>query len=306
MGNAFSFGWEDGLIVFIQRYMSEIAVKIAAVITEFGDAMILVGIVGLFYWALNKELGKKLIVNLSLVNIVNPCLKCFVRRLRPYMVNNEIKCLKPVNGEGEIYDIVSQEYSFPSGHAVNCVSVYGMLIKAARSKVWKVILTVLILLVGVSRFALGVHYPTDVIAGWIISLICISLNGLLVKKLGRNKTYILFDIIGLAGFFFARTNDFYTGYGMMLGGTLGILFEEKYVNFESTAKPVHAVIRTVVGAGLYLGLNELMKLPFTAEFLNSGTLAAFIVRAVRYTVVVFILLGVYPMSFRLIKKREKN
>ena len=297
MGNIFCFGWEEKLIIFIQQYMPQFMVKFAALITEFGDAMVLVGVVGMFYWALNKELGKKLVINLTLINIVNPWLKCIVRRLRPYMANSEIQCLNPVNTEGDIYDVVSQDFSFPSGHAANCVSVYGKLCKNSRSKVWKFVLILLTLLVGISRFALGVHYPTDVIVGWLIAAICLVLYSRIERKLGRNKTYLLLALIGLAGFFFARTNDFFTGYGMMVGAVLAILFEEKYVRFEGTKKPLRVIIRTVVGAGLYLGLNELLKLPFTAEFLNSGTLPAFIVRAARYALIAFLLLGVYPVSF---------
>lgn len=299
MGNVFSFDWENQLIIGIQKYMSDTMTGIASFITEFGDAMILVAIVGLFYWSLNKNLGKRLFIYLSLANIVNPCIKCLVRRMRPYMVNNEIECLKPVNNEGDIYDIVSQEYSFPSGHAVNSVSVYGTLLFNLKNKVWKILFGLLILLVGISRFSLGVHYPTDILAGWAVALICVIIYDYSENKLGKYKTYILFDIIGLFGFFIAETNDFFTGYGMMLGGTLGIIFEEKYVKFDGTKKILTVVIRTIIGAGLYLGLNELLKLPFTTEFLNSGTLLSFSIRAARYAIVVFVLIGVYPLSFKL-------
>ena len=66
MGNVFYFGWEEKLIIFVQQFMSRFMVEFAAFITEFGDAMVLVGVVGMFYWALNKELGKKLIINLNI------------------------------------------------------------------------------------------------------------------------------------------------------------------------------------------------------------------------------------------------
>lgn len=298
--------WEDKIILFIQKYMSSIPVKLAGIITEFGDATLLVLIMGLFYWALNKELGKKLIVYLGFANIANPCLKSVVKRLRPYMANRDIKCLKPVNKEGDIYDVITQEYSFPSGHANSSMTVYATLSKNSKKSSWKIILTVLIILVGVSRFALGVHYPTDVLAGWLLSIICITLFNLLEKLLGRNRAFILLDIIGLAGFFIAETNDFYTGYGLLLGSTLGIMFEEKNVRFKGTKKVIPVILRTIIGAGLYLGLNTLLKMPFSTEFLNSGTTPAFIVRAARYTVIVFLLIGVYPALFNLFGKKSSK
>lgn len=306
MGNAFSFVWEDKLIILIQRFIPGFLVKFASLISDFGDATLLVGVLGLFYWALNKELAKKLFVHLSFVNIVNPCLKSTVRRLRPYMVNRDIQCLKPVNSEGDIYDVVSQEFSFPSGHAANSIAVYGTLFRNSKKGIWKTVLVLLILFIGISRFTLGVHYPTDVLAGWLISALCISLYSLLEKKIGRNKAFVLLDILGIAGFFIARTNDFYTGYGMLLGGTLGIMFEEKAVNFEGTKKFLPALLRTLIGVGLYFGLNSLLKLPFTEEFLNSGTLPAFMIRAARYTAVVFTLIGLYPLTFKIGKSRRSE
>lgn len=65
-------------------------------------------------------------------------------------------------------------YSFPSGHAMMSVLFYGMtaylLIRATKSWKWKISLSMgtltLILLIGLSRLALGVHYLTDVLGGW--------------------------------------------------------------------------------------------------------------------------------------------
>lgn len=298
MGISFCFDWENELIIFFQQYMSEITVKIFSAITEFGDAIILVGVIGMFYWAINKDLGKKLIIYLSFINIVNPSIKGIVQRSRPYLANPEIKCLKAVTTEGDINNVVAQEFSFPSGHAVNCATVYGTLAKNSRHKGWQILLIILCILVGISRIALGVHYPTDILAGWLIAFLCIILFNLLEKNLGKYKTFILLDIVGLAGFFFVKTNDFYTGYGMLLGSTTAIMFEEKYINFKGTKKPLPVIIRTVVGAGLFIVLDKLFKLPFSAEFLNSGMTCAFIVRAARYAITVFLLLGVYPISFR--------
>jgi undecaprenyl-diphosphatase len=69
-------------------------------------------------------------------------------------------------------------YSFPSGHAMMSVLFYGMtaylLINAIKNWKWQVSLSVgaftLILLIGLSRIALGVHYLTDVLGGWSAGL----------------------------------------------------------------------------------------------------------------------------------------
>ena len=48
-----------------------------------------------------------------------------------------------------------------------------------------------------------------------------------------------------------------------------------------------------------LGLNAVLKMPFSKELLEAGDLSAHLIRAVRYAVVVFVLIGVYPMLFKL-------
>ena len=62
------------------------------------------------------------------------------------------------------------------------------------------------------------------------------------------------------------------------------------------------MLRVLGGVAVFFGLNTLLKLPFSKEFLESGTLAAYLVRTLRYAVVIFVDMGVYPLVFRLTGK----
>ena len=65
-------------------------------------------------------------------------------------------------------------YSFPSGHAMGTMALAAALVVVTwptRARWWVVAAgSVLVLLVGLSRVYLGVHYPSDILAGWAASL----------------------------------------------------------------------------------------------------------------------------------------
>lgn len=67
-------------------------------------------------------------------------------------------------------------FSFPSGHAAVSLAMVLPLV-SAFPPAWGLTLMVLALLVGISRAYLGVHYPGDVVAGWILALAASSLVG---------------------------------------------------------------------------------------------------------------------------------
>ncbi len=61
--------------------------------------------------------------------------------------------------------------SYPSGHANNAAVVYIlfiMLVPQARHPGWQVLAGAMILITGLSRIMLGMHWPTDVIGGWLL------------------------------------------------------------------------------------------------------------------------------------------
>mgnify|MGYP003304540669 CR=1 FL=1 len=102
------------------------------------------------------------LLNLIVIVLFNQGLKLLFSRPRPF----------------EWMLVGETGYSFPSGHAMVSVAFYGMIIyliwrtnlDKKYKKLWTIILVVLVLLIGLSRIYLGVHYASDIVAGFTISL----------------------------------------------------------------------------------------------------------------------------------------
>ena len=109
-----------------------------------------------------KKIGFILTLNVLLCSGLNTVIKHIFLRPRPVG-------LKLIKQGG---------YSFPSGHSMMAVAFFGILIYLVCKSKWKKsikillssLLTVLILLIGISRIYLGVHFASDVLAGFAIAL----------------------------------------------------------------------------------------------------------------------------------------
>lgn len=305
-GNVFYLNWEPVLMEWMQRDMGKVSIWIASIVTALGEETALILVLGYIYWCYDKKMAKFLGTNIVVGLIVNPMLKNVVFRTRPYMNHGGIKCLRPVDASANIYNISAQGYSFPSGHATNASTVFGTIAAYKKRKFFVFIGVIIPLAVGISRVALGVHYPTDVLAGWISGCaIVILITWIQGKVENKNLLHLCIFLLALPGCLYCKTNDYFTALGTMAGFFLAIPFEERFVKFEGTKSISFSILRILGGIAVYLIINKLLKLPFSKEFLDSSLWTAYAVRTVRYAVVIFCMLAVYPVCFKIkIKRRE--
>ena len=143
--------------------ISDFATPIAKFITNFGGAIILIILAPmLFIFIKNKKIGVSIISNLAIITVLNQLLKRIVQRPRPT----------------EFRIVEESGYSFPSGHSMVSMAFYGysiyLIYKYVKNKYLKwisiILLSILICSIGISRIYLGVHYTSDVLGGFFISI----------------------------------------------------------------------------------------------------------------------------------------
>ena len=152
-----------GYTIISKYLISEFTTPIAKTITNFGGAYWIIGVsICLLFFIKNKKIGISVCLNLILVTLLNYILKQILQRPRPIE-----------------YRIIDESgYSLPSGHSMVSMAFYGYLIyliyKYINNKYlkWSLItlLSLLIISIGISRIYLGVHYTSDVIAGFLVAI----------------------------------------------------------------------------------------------------------------------------------------
>lgn len=155
--------FDNTVYEMISSFISQPFTTFAKAITTIGSEYIIIPIcitLTIVFW--KKVYGKFVLINLCTTFIINQGLKFLIKRPRPSDYNL----------------IIEKGFSFPSGHSMIAMAFYGYIIyliyKEVKNKYikWSLIsiLTTIIILIGLSRIYLGVHYASDVLAGFIISL----------------------------------------------------------------------------------------------------------------------------------------
>lgn len=164
-----------GYNIISKLLMSDTMTNIAKIITNFGGPVYIVIIAIIFAIAVkNKKISISVFINLIVVTLINQIIKNILQRPRPTE-----------------YRIIEQGgYSFPSGHSMVSMAFYGyfiyLIFRYVKNKYLKYVLSTLLLFliisIGISRIYLGVHYTSDVLGGFLLSISYLIIYTSIAKK----------------------------------------------------------------------------------------------------------------------------
>ena len=163
--NADSISTFDNFIYnHVKNLINPNTTKFFKIVTELGNYTVMVPIIIVLYlFNKDKSFNRYFTINLVSVFLSNFIVKSIIRRDRPIDINL----------------IIENGFSFPSGHSMVSFAFYGFIIyylyytdlKKPIKYGLMTLLSFIILLIGLSRIYLGVHYASDVIGGFLLAFI---------------------------------------------------------------------------------------------------------------------------------------
>ena len=170
----------DKFIPYIAKHRTKFATNFFKIITNVGSIYFLILVVLVFLiFTKNKKDGLFAAANLTVIGVLCVIIKYIVRRVRPQ----------------NVAAVAEIGFSFPSAHAMLSVAVFAVLIyfafKYFKNKTLKISLAIslscLTIVVIFTRAYLGVHFVSDLLAGFILGLALTITNILIYNKILNSK-----------------------------------------------------------------------------------------------------------------------
>jgi membrane-associated phospholipid phosphatase len=282
------------MILFIQSNFPGFVFDFFKIIAEVVSKNVLALLFISIYLAYNKEWGRFTLLSLGVAGVCCEFVKLSVARLRPYAVVDNIKCIYANVAGQDPLNFKIQGYSFPSGHTMMATNLFMAIPVYIKNMKYVVIGLIGVLIVALSRVGLGVHFPTDTIAGFIIALVIILILSHIFDRV-ENRTYVYLGItaLSLMGIIFCPVINYIKYVALVSGISLGFLVEEKYVNFENPKSRRDAIVRFIGAFILFILLFVLIP-----KLAGNGDL----ISCIKYSLFTFIMLAIYPLTFKKIDK----
>jgi membrane-associated phospholipid phosphatase len=273
MDSAIELGME--WIIAIQAAGGPAAQTIFEAITFMGEEYFYLIIVPILFWSVDAATGGRVGFAFLISAYVNPILKDIFSQPRPYQVNPAVSDHE-VAGSG-----------MPSGHAQSSIFVWGVLAAQVKRPWFWVFAMFMAFLIGFSRIVLGVHFPHQVLAGWVVGaillLLFLWLDPRVEQAVGRlalaPQLLVTLGVPTLLALLYPH-NDTVSSAAVMAGFSSGIVLTNRFIPFSAKGLWWQRILRSIIGIvillALYIGLSAI----FPGE--EAGEIPAYIFRFLRY------------------------
>ena len=251
--------WGVTVIIWFQQFSPTLDLPFRA-FTLMGEEVFFTLLIFLVYWCIDRGTGVRLAVLFLVSGYINTVSKVLASQPRPFQYDSQVRKLFDAGGGG-----------LPSGHTQNTVVIWGELASRFR-RVWFWWITLLLMiLVPISRVYLGLHFPTDLLGGYLLGFSILLLYRWLEpgaavwlksKRLAwRLSIALVLPALMILLFPSSEKNGIIAG-ATLMGMGAGFVLEQHFVKFQSGGIRWKKVVRFLLGTAVAFTLWQGLRCAF--------------------------------------------
>jgi len=292
---------------FSQEFVGELASERTPAMTLFMQCASLLGEIEGYMLAIvllcalyNKRLAVQSAIVVVLTMTINHILKIILQNPRPFVAEDSYLQNWAVSAQNAAE--LASEYSTPSGHAMAAAAFYAFLFLKIRNTAFRILCISAIILTGISRPYIGVHYAEDILIGWPIGIMIGFMGFRYADELTKwwaGQQWLWQSII-VVGFslvvwsitiftldrpFSEQPLAFISYLGFLLGLLLAFPIERQFVNYEPHNKSASKSATRVLVMGSVLAGSMIVLEILLALIWSEQTWGGHALRFIRYALV---------------------
>jgi membrane-associated phospholipid phosphatase len=268
--------WGVELIRFVQQIGNPVITGLMKAISLLGTQWFFVVALPFIYWCVDKKRGLRLGVLVFLSAFTNLWLKDLWMQPRPYNLDPSV---------GMVHE---PSYGLPSGHSQGSAVFWGSAAPIFAKPLGLILAVTAPLLIGFSRIYLGVHFPTDVLAGWGLGAAFVAADMLFSDRIAafmaglRDKQKLAIAAAMALGMNAISMKDTMIS-GAFFGLAAGMIYTPRIAHFSVQGSYGEKMLRYMAGMAGVAVLYVVPKLLFSS-FEDGGSNES-LVRFIRYAMV---------------------